>query len=57
MDYIYKTKIFADNRDVAKWLNSKKIKAEDVISISAYCENHISHPRYALFYKEYKNNK
>ena len=57
MEYVYKSKRFSDEKQITKWLNEKQIKSEDIISISAYCEEDAWIPRFSVFYKEYKKKQ
>ena len=56
--YIYKTKKFEASNNlnheeiVARWMNQEGIRAEDIVSITAYCECDLAIPTYIVFYKE-----
>jgi hypothetical protein len=57
MEYVYKSKRFSDEKQITKWLNKEQIKSEDIVSISAYCEEDAWVPRFSVFYKEYKKQQ
>ncbi len=53
MNYIYKAKTFRTEKEVTRWLNNEGIAAEDILTITAYCEDNVSYPTYTVFYKKH----
>ena len=47
----YRSRKFANAQELVEWLNSGKIKEENIVSIAPFCIEGMAEPSYIVIYK------